>query len=60
MNTEAEEIKRLANRSRGDMYADMFDASCEEKKWLVWENSQLECQLINANRTIEQLLKDQA
>ena len=49
-------VKELESRTQADMYKDMFDASCEEKKWLLWENKQLEGELEVANK----LLREQA
>ena len=53
----------LKNIDEAVMYKDMFDKSCEERKWLVWELNQTELKLKIANGKVKQLsalLREQA
>tara|TARA_R110002096_G_scaffold315227_6_gene509475 strand:- start:1276 stop:1461 length:186 start_codon:yes stop_codon:yes gene_type:complete len=52
-----------APKSEAVMYKDMFDESCEDRKWLVWELNQTELKLKIADGKVKQLsalLKGQA
>ena len=52
-----------APKDEAVMYKDMFDASCEDRKWLVWELNQTELKLKIADGKVKQLsalLRDQA
>lgn len=53
----------LKNIDESVMYKDMFDASCEDRKWLVWELNQTELKLKISDGKVQQLsalLKEQA
>ena len=61
MITGKDAIKEPA--SEAVMFKEMFDASCEDRKWLVWELNQTELKLKIADGKVQQLsalLRDQA